>query len=173
MKKALLSAAAMLLVGMLTAQTIVSTSVEKRNVLIEEFTGVGCGYYPDGHYRANLICEQYQDHAWAINIHAGGYASGSGYETTDGDLIHNEYSSQINGYPCGVVNRGNVQSRGDWAATAANVRSQDSPVNVAATATIDPVTRQLTVNVEVYYTGSQSATSNFLNVALIQNNIIG
>ena len=155
------------------AQTIVSTQVEKRNVLIEEFTGVGCGYCPDGHARANAICAQYPDHAWAINIHAGGYASGSGYETTDGDDIHTEYQSEISGYPCGVVNRGSVQDRGQWAGTAASVRNQDSPVNIAATATIDPMTRQLDINVEVYYTGSQSATTNYLNVALVQNNIIG
>lgn len=155
------------------AQTIVSTEVEKRNVLIEEFTGVGCGYCPDGHARANAICAQYEGHAWAINIHAGGYASGSGYETTDGNAIHNEYQSEIEGYPCGVVNRGSVQDRGQWAATAATVRGQDSPVNIAATATIDPMTRELNINVEVYYTGSQSVTTNYLNVALVQDNILG
>ncbi len=173
MKKAVLFFATLLTAGVMMAQTIVSTQVEKRNVLIEEFTGVGCGYCPDGHARANAICALYPDHAWAINIHAGGYASGSGYETADGDSIHNEYHSQISGYPCGVVNRGSVQDRGQWAGTAATVRGQDSPVNIAATATIDPMTRQLDINVEVYYTGSQSVTTNYLNVALVQNNIIG
>lgn len=173
MKKAVLFFATLLTAGAMMAQTIVSTQVEKRNVLIEEFTGVGCGYCPDGHASANAICAQYPDHAWAINIHAGGYASGSGYETTDGDDIHDEYHSQISGYPCGVVNRGSVQDRGQWASTAITVRGQDSPVNIAATATIDPMTRQLDINVEVYYTGSQSVTTNYLNVALVQNNIIG
>lgn len=173
MKKAVLFFATLLTAGAMMAQTIVSTEVEKRNVLIEEFTGVGCGYCPDGHARANAICAQYEGHAWAINIHAGGYATGSGYETTDGNAIHNEYQSEIEGYPCGVVNRGSVQDRGQWAATAATVRGQDSPVNIAATATIDPMTRELNVNVEVYYTGSQSVTTNYLNVALVQNNIIG
>lgn len=173
MKKAVLFFATLLTAGAMMAQTIVSTEVEKRNVLIEEFTGVGCGYCPDGHARANAICAQYEGHAWAINIHAGGYASGSGYETTDGDAIHDEFRSQISGYPCGVVNRGSVQDRGQWAATAATVRGQDSPVNIAATATIDPMTRELNINVEVYYTGSQSVTTNYLNVALVQDNILG
>lgn len=173
MKKAVLFFATLLTAGAMMAQTIVSTQVEKRNILLEEFTGVGCGYCPDGHARANAICAQYEGHAWAINIHAGGYASGSGYETEDGDLIHDEFRNEISGYPCGVVNRGSVQGRSDWASTAITVRGQDSPVNLAATATIDPMTRELNVNVEVYYTGSQSVTTNYLNVALVQNNILG
>lgn len=173
MKKAVLFFATLLTAGAMMAQTIVSTQVEKRNVLLEEFTGVGCGYCPDGHSRANAICAQYEGHAWAINIHAGGYASGSGYETEDGDLIHDEFRSQISGYPCGVVNRGSVQDRGQWAGTAASVRGENSPVNLAATATIDPMTRELNINVEVYYTGSQTATTNYLNVALVQDNILG
>ncbi len=171
MKKVLLSAMAMLFAGALMAQTIVSTEVEKRNVIIEEYTGVGCGYCPDGHARANAICAQYSNHAWAINIHEGGYADGSGYETALGDGLASQYN--ISGYPCGTVNRGAMSSRGDWASQAATVRGQDSPVNVAATATIDPLTRELVVNVEMYVTGTQSATSNRLNVALVQNNIIG
>lgn len=171
MKKVLLSAVAMLFAGALMAQTIVSTQVEKRNVVIEEYTGVGCGYCPDGHARANAICNQYDGHAWAINIHEGGYAAGSGYETTYGDGLAAQYS--ISGYPCGTVNRGTMSGRGDWASQAATVRGQDSPINVAATASIDPNTRELIVNVELYVTGTQTVSSNFLNVALVQNNIIG
>ncbi len=161
----------MLFAGALMAQTIVSTQVEKRNVVIEEYTGVGCGYCPDGHARANAICNQYDGHAWAINIHEGGYAAGSGYETTFGDGLASQYN--IDGYPCGTVNRGTMSGRGDWASQAATVRGQDSPINVAATASIDPNTRELIVNVELYVTGAQSVSSNFLNVALVQNNIIG
>ncbi len=171
MKKVLLSVVAMLFAGTMMAQTIVSTSVEKRNVIIEEYTGVGCGYCPDGHARANAICAQYADHAWAINIHEGGYATGSGYETSYGDGLASQYN--IDGYPCGTVNRGTMSGRGAWADQAAAIRNQDSPVNVAATATIDPNTRELIVNVEMYITGTQTVTSNFLNVALVQNNIIG
>ncbi len=171
MKKSLLFIAAMLLAGATMAQQMVSTSVEKRNVIIEEYTGVGCGYCPDGHARANEICENNAGHAWAINIHQGGYATGSGYETQWGDGLAGQYS--ISGYPCGTVNRGSMSDRGQWAGQAASIRNQDSPVNVAARATIDPMTREMVIDVEVYYTGTQTVTSNFLNVVLVQNNIIG
>lgn len=173
MKKTLSFVAAMLVMGALMAQTIVSTQVQKRNVLIEEFTGVGCGYCPDGHARANAICDTYEGHAWAINIHAGGYADGSGYTTSDGDGIHNEFLSQIDGYPCGVVNRGSVQNRGEWATTAANIRTQDAIVNIGAQGTIDPATRTVTMHIEVYYTGNSSQRTNYFNVAVTQDNILG
>ena len=173
MKKVFTLFASLLLVGSLMAQTIVSTEVQKRNVLIEEFTGVGCGYCPDGHARANAICEQYAGHAWAINIHAGGYASGSGYTTPVGDGIHNEFYSQIQGYPCGVVNRGAVQDRGAWAATAASIRNEDAIVNIAAEGTMDAATRTVTMHIEAYYTGTSTQATNYFNVAVVQNNILG
>lgn len=172
MKRTLLSAVAILFAGTMMAQSIVSTDVQNRNVIIEEYTGVNCQYCPDGHKRANQICEANPGRAWAINIHQGGYANGSGYETQWGDVLASQYN--ITGYPCGTVNRcPNIQSRGDWAATAQTVLSQVSPVNVAAEATIDPNTRELTVNVEVYYTGNQTVNSNFLNVVLLQDNVMG
>ena len=173
MKKVIMLFAALCTMGAVMAQTIVSTQVEKRNVLIEEFTGVGCGYCPDGHARANAICDQYSGHAWTINIHAGGYASGSGYTTPAGDGIHNEFLSQIDGYPCGVVNRGSVQSRGDWAATAANIRNQDAIVNIGAEGTVDNATRTVTMHIEVYYTGTSTQATNYFNVAVVQDNILG
>ena len=173
MRKVLSVLFAVMVMGAVSAQTIVSTQVEKRNVLIEEFTGVGCGYCPDGHARANAICEQYEGHAWAINIHAGSYASGSGYTTPVGDGIHSEYYSQISGYPCGVVNRGSVQNRGDWAGTAANIRNQDAIVNIAAQGTLDAATRTVTMHIEAYYTGSSNQSSNYFNVSVVQNNILG
>lgn len=173
MKKVIMLFVALCTMGAVMAQTIVSTQVEKRNVLIEEFTGVNCQYCPDGHARANAICEQYSGHAWAINIHAGGYANGSGYTTPAGDGIHNEFYSQISGYPCGVVNRGSVQNRGEWAATAANIRTQDAIVNIAGEGTVDNATRTVTMHIEVYYTGNSAQATNYFNVAVVQDNVMG
>ena len=169
MKKIFTVLTAMLFVGNIMAQTIVSTSTEKRNVVIEEFTGVNCGYCPDGHYVANQICAQYEGHAWAINIHTGGYATGSGYTTTYGDNIAGLWN--IDGYPIGTVNRTTIQGRNNWAATAANIRTQDAVVNVAAQGEL--VGSTFTLHVEVYYTANSSQATNLLNVAVLQNNILG
>ncbi len=171
MKKVVLFAASLLTAGAMMAQTIVSTQVEKRNVVIEEFTGVNCQYCPDGHRVANEICAQYEGHAWAINIHTGSYATNSGYVTTYGDNIAGLWN--ITGYPTGTVNRTTIQSRGDWAAKAATIRNQDSPVNIAGVGNVDEATRTFTLHIEVYYTGNASTSTHLLNVAVLQNNVIG
>lgn len=173
MKKALLFFAAALMSVAVSAQTIVSTDVQKRNVLLEEFTGVGCGYCPDGHARANAICEEYEGHAWAINIHAGYYANGSAYTTPAGDAVHNDWGNSITGYPCGTVNRSTIQDRGQWAAKAASIRNQDAIVNIAAQGTMDPATRTVTMHIEAYYTGNSTAAENYFNIAITQDNILG
>ena len=46
-------------------------------------------------------------------------------------------------------------------------------MNVAATADIDPVSRLMVVKVEAYYPGNGPGNYNLLNVALVQNNVLG
>lgn len=179
MKKTLFFIATLLLAGAVTAQTFVSTDPSTRNVIIEEYTGVNCGYCPDGHRIANEVMAAHPGHAWAINIHQGGYAPM--YTTQWGDAL----AAQIGhtGYPAGTVNRHvwgsqyqtNVMDvyRDYWPSIANVVVGMNSPVNVAARGTIDASTRMLELDVEVYYTGEQTVTSNMLNVALLQNNVIG
>ena len=173
MKKIFMLFAVMFAVSAIMAQTptLVSTQVEKRNVVIEEFTGHNCGWCPSGHQIANEICDQYDGHAWAINIHTGGYASGSGYTTTMGDQIASLWN--ITGYPCGSVNRSSLQSRGDWGSTAAGIRSQDSPVNLAGQASLDAASRTFTIHLEVYFTANADEDNALLNIAVLQNNVLG
>ena len=100
----------------LNAQQFVSTTPANRNVILEEFTGRGCQYCPDGHRIANEIAAAHPGRFWAINIHAGGYAQTSypNFITPDGNTIHGGFS--ISGYPTGVVNRSTAagQDRGQW-----------------------------------------------------------
>lgn len=159
----------------LKAQQFVSTEPSNRNVIIEEFTGRGCGYCPDGHRIANQLMATYPDRLWAVNIHAGGYAQTSypNMITPDGNTIHNGFS--IDGYPCGVVNRssGVAQDRGQWANTASNQLNQASECNIAGMVILNPETRIATITVEVYYTGNSSVDENFLTVAMLQDSILG
>ena len=71
----------------------------------------------------------------------------------------------VSGYPTGSINRVGASMSGDWASSTAVQLSQPSPVNIWSEAIIDMGTNTLTVNVEIYYTGSQTVTSNKLNVA--------
>ena len=169
------------------AQTIVSTTPQKKKVILEEFTGVNCQYCPSGHTIANTIKNANPDDVFLINIHVGNFATpGTGqpdFRTSFGTAIAN--LSALTGYPAATVNRtaftglsqngttGTAMGRNNWTNAANQTRNQNSYVNVATTATIDVNTRLLTVFVEAYYTGASPVASNRLNVALLQNNTLG
>lgn len=162
----------------LTAQTpqFVSTEPANRNVVIEEFTGVNCGFCPDGHRIVREYQEANPGRVFAINIHQGGYAAL--YTTQWGNALNNQ-TGMAGSYPSGTINRhvfsGGVTglSRADFASCGNQIKEMPSFVNVAAQASIDAATRTLTVNVEVYYTGDAETGSNYLNVALLQDSVIG
>jgi len=169
----------------LLAQTIVGTEPENKNVVLEEFTGIYCVYCPQGHAIAQAIYDNNPDDVVLINIHTGGYAVPEGndpdFRTPWGAAIAAQ--SGLLGYPAGTVNRhlfpgysqgsGTAQSRGTWSTTSNMVLAEPSYLNIALEATIVTSTRQLVVYVEVYYTGDSPVESNWLNVALLQNHILG
>ena len=159
----------------LKAQQYVSTEPSNRNVILEEFTGRGCQYCPDGHRIANEIAAANPGRFWAINVHAGGYAQTSypNFITTDGNTIHGGFS--ISGYPTGVVNRSTAagQSRSAWASLSNQQMNQASECNVAGRVIVNPETRIATITVEVYYTSNSSADENYLTVAMLQDSILG
>lgn len=160
------------------AQTFVSTEPSNRNVILEEFTGINCGFCPDGHAQANEACAAHPDHAWTINIHQGSFAANT-YTTPWGDALAEQ--SGLDGYPEGTVNRHmfmftnnvTILDRSQFFNSVNTIRSMPSPVNVAARVEIDTVTRAMRITVEAYFTGNQAVNSNMLNIALLQNNIIG
>lgn len=168
-------------------QTIVSTQPENRKAILEEFTGIHCQYCPQGHAIAEQILENNPGNAFAINIHQGGYATpGSGqpdFRTPFGNGIANQ--TGLTGYPAGTVNRhvfpghemGNsgttAMDRGQWTFGANQIIAMPSYLNMGVEASINLDTREITVHVESYYTGNSPVSTNFLNVALLQNNTLG
>lgn len=166
----------MLLSSALFAQTFVSTEVANKNVILEEYTGINCGNCPDGHKIANQIIAANPGRAWVINIHQGFYSANT-YTTQWGDALANQ--TGLAGYSSATVNRhvfsgsAIVLGRGSWNSAVNQILAQVSPVNVAARATLDFNTRIMTIEVEAYYTANSSVPTNMLNVAILQNNILG
>lgn len=158
----------------LNAQTMVSTEPQKRNVIIEDFTGVNCPNCADGHKIANSLMDYYEDRVWAINIHAGNYAGSQSYnfKTEDGTAILGGFN--VTGFPQAVINRTteNGVSRTDWASHTNLIVEEDAECNVAGRVVIDYEARKATVTVEVYYTANSNADENYLNVFMLQDNII-
>ncbi|MFT5020472.1 MAG: hypothetical protein ACI9CU_001870 [Polaribacter sp.] len=176
------------------AQTFVSTTPENRNVVLEEFTGIYCGYCPDGHRLAEELYVANPGDVVLVNVHTGGYANPNAgdpdFRTDFGSSLANQ--SGVCGYPAGTVNReyfpnyfqtdnsGNpcgteptAQGRSSWQTTGGIVLDQSSPVNVAGQASLDLSTGKLTVVTEVYYTGNAAESSNKLTVAVTQDGLVG
>lgn len=157
-------------------EQFVSTTPSNKNVVLEEYTGINCGYCPDGHRIANLIMAAHPDRVCVINIHAGGYAANT-YTTQFGNALANQ--TQLDGYPSGTVNRhvfsGGITAmgRGDWSSAANTILGQSSPVNIAARGTLDWSTRELNITVQLYYTADEANATNKLNLAILQDNVIG
>src|SRR5690606_33060545 len=131
-------------------QTIVSTSPENKNVVLEEFTGIHCQFCPQGHAIAKAIQDGNPDDVSLINIHVGGYATpGSGepdFRTPYGPAILGQ--TGLTGYPGGTVNRhvfpgrgmtpgGTAMGRSSWTVSSAETMAAPSNVNVAVEAEID------------------------------------
>jgi len=168
------------------AQTLVQTIPMKANVVLEEYTGIHCQYCPDGHARAQALADQNPGHVVLINIHQGGYAVPSAGEPDYRTIFGDTLASQINtnGYPTGTINRhvfedyndnpgGTAMGRGYWAAAAAETFPLPTPVNVGLSSVFDTLSRLLTVTVETYYTAPSLTGVNYINVALLENGVIG
>lgn len=164
-----------------TAQSLVSTQPQDRTALLEDFTGIHCGYCPDGHAIAAAIEAQNPDEVVIIGVHAGGYAvPGAGepdFQTVDGAAIDAFFT--IGGYPAGVINRHtfageNDISRSQWASAVEEMLALASPVNLGVESNFDPVSRDLTVTVELFYTAdSPDPGSDWISVALKENHLFG
>lgn len=164
---------------MFAQQTPVSQTPMNRNAVLEELTGIHCGYCPDGHKRANDIATANPGRVVLVNVHAGGYATpGAGepdLRTTDGTALDAFFAPQ--GYPAGTVQRKPfgtetflATSRANWQNQVTSTLAEASPANVAMDATIDATTRQLVLHVEIYYTTPQApGTNHYLNIGMLQN----
>lgn len=190
MKKTLLILTVALLTNIVAfaqvTDTIVSTTPSNRNVLLEEYTGINCTWCPDGHRMANELKATNPDRIFLINIHQGGFAANT-YTTQFGDALAGQ--TGLSGYPAGTLNRHVFRElpdpgeepphtvtdiyRTNWGSAANIIMGMPSPVNIAAEGTLDMSTRILNIRVQLYYTGSQTVTSNALNVAILQDNVLG
>jgi len=163
-----------------SSQTIVSTNPENRNAIIEEFTGIACGFCPYGHKEIDQFITNHPNDGFAIAYHQGFFAipdpGQPDYTTTYGDGLGSYFG--VSAWPNGLINRhdfggGPLYSLEMWQQYASDVIAEQAYVNVACESTVDVQTRELSVHVETYYTANSPQSLNFLNVAVTQNNVKG
>ena len=88
MMKNLLTIALALVTTFAFAQTFVSTTPENKNVVLEEFTGIYCGFCPDGHVIGQGLHDANPNDVFLINIHTGGYSNPNGPNDPDFNTIY-------------------------------------------------------------------------------------
>ena len=172
--------------GYISGQTIVSTTPENKNAIVEESTGIHCSYCPDGHAMLNQIIDQNPNDVFVIKFHEGGYAWDC--DPNGGHDFNNALANQLgnmaapNGQPSASINRqvfsnysmtvgGTAMGRGYWNTAISQVLQESAYVNVGIEAEINA--NVLTVHVEAYYTASSPQSSNFLHIAITQDETIG
>jgi len=171
--------------GYISAQTIVSTTPENKNAIVEESTAIHCQYCPDGHAMLNQIIDQNPNDVFVIKFHEGGYAWDC--DPNGGHDFNNALANQLgnmaaaNGQPSASVNRqvfsnlsmtgGTAMSRGYWNTAISQVLQESAYVNVGLEAEL--AGNVLTIHVEAYYTASSPESTNYLHVAIMQDETIG
>lgn len=162
---------------------IVGTEVTKKNVLLEDYTGIHCGNCPDAHKIAANIVRNHHESVYVMAIHAGSYAVPGRDEidmrTDEGEQIHNYFG--ISGYPSGILNRTHISddpnnlvvTRSYWVRMCKEQMAIDAPVNLAMTATYDGSTKRLSVTVEGYCNDASRLNNPRLTIAYLQDNIMG
>lgn len=162
------------------AEWHVTTEEQTKRVLIEEFTGIHCGYCPYAHEIVKELIKAQPDKVCAVAHHAGSYAypgpDEPDFRLNESTELNNYFD--ISGYPAGTVNRqrlyGNIISnRVMWATYAHEQSLEVAPVNLWLSSSYDEATRQLTIDVEGYYTQDVEDESNLLNVMVTENNVKG
>lgn len=164
---------------------LASTDSTNRVAVLEDFTGVRCGFCPDGHDVAKSIKQQLGDDFIVIAVHGGSYAQPApgwmDFTTPFADALIQQ--AQVSGYPAGQVNRklasdlganpqrnGMAMGRGSWKAASEAAILLPAPVNVGAKATWNSDSTEITVKVDLYYTSEETMKNN-INVAILQSGI--
>jgi len=183
MKKQILTLLTVGVASSMFAQLPVGTTPQNKKAILEEYTGIYCGYCPDGHYTANVIQASDPANVVLINIHSGGYANVAVGEpdlkTTMGTAIDAMPGMGITGYPAGSMNRTVLTSsvmaggRGNWAAWATSIKTQTAYCNVAVQGNVNATTRVLTYTAQVYYTANSPVSTNSITIMLLEDKILG
>ena len=164
------------------SQTIVSTSPENKKAIVEESTGIHCGYCPEGHAILNTSSAQNPGQVLVVKYHEGGYAwdcdPNGGHDFQNQFAIDLGAQANASGQPVASINRTafgangtTAISRGAWAQEINNILQQPAYVNVGVEASIND--NILNVKVEAYYTDDSPVNTNRLIVALTQDGTVG
>ncbi len=186
MKKILLLLFVSLFTMSLFSQDIVTTRPQLKAAIIENFTGLNCPMCPGGATAMQNAINANPGKVWGIGVHVGYFSEPQSgqpdFRTSFGQALVSQ--ANITGYPNATVNRhfysdlssagGTAIGASNYGTAAARIIQQPAYANIGFQSSYDSETRELTVDVEVYYVENLpfGTTSNFINIAITESNII-
>jgi hypothetical protein len=157
-------------------------SEQKRQVLLEEFSGVRCVNCPAGSDAIQVLLDIYGSQLVPVNIHAGFFAepypeSRYDFQTQAGYGIL-EYLGQPLGFPTAVINRkqfpgeDNLQlTQRAWAGSIADELLEAPKVKIDIIREFSPVDRALQLFIDLYPEENISSEDVRLSVFITENDI--
>lgn len=163
---------------------------QKKNFLIEKGTGHVCGSCPDIAKKCDTVIDSHMRRGMLIEYHFGPDAkpqAGSltrDWRTAYGDTIFEPTAWNWPFYLNMMVNRkdrgapyGSTfifgPSNNQVQPEADAVINENSPVNLYMKPTYDGTKRELTIETELFYTADAATNTNFLQIAITEDSIIG
>jgi hypothetical protein len=167
------------------SQVLVDTTVQNRNVLLELFTGVRCGYAYQALDTLNQLKAMHGDNFFPVAIHAGNLAAPFpgevDYRTTYGDSIFNMAFADAIGYPypLGTINRHIFADNNSLRMARIHfsrysdsiLNSYQAAANIGIGLSLDTANNVLHIQCEVYYTNNTIDSINKLHIVLLQHNV--
>lgn len=154
-----------------------SPTNQSRQVLIEEFTGVGCTKCPAGSAVIKDLIGIHGEQLIAISIHSSGYFSTPrpqnqyDFRTTEGDALANYLGGPL-GFPSAVINRkpfggsSNLQiGRNEWAGHIDEEKAIAPKVKLDIETEFDDATRNASIDVILFV--EETITEPDVNLSLI------
>jgi len=156
---------------------------QKRQVLIEEFTGVSCINCPNGSKIIEDLKASSGDQLIAVSIHAGQFSIPYAdnlydFRTSEGDNLIN-YLGQPFGYPSAVVNRTLYDNQFDlqlganeWAGYIAEEQAIDPKVKIDIKKDFNASTREVSMDITLFVQADITDPDIRLSVMMTENNIV-
>jgi hypothetical protein len=159
-----------------------TTTLQQKNVLLEEFTGVRCVNCPAAHELVEVLKTNNPGRFESVSLHSGFYAvpypfSNQDFETTETNDLEN-YLGPSPSYPIGTVDRKIFSGqtiilldKALWSGLVSQELNDTLKVSIDVENVYNSSTRLLTVNTQLNYL-TDVTDAQKINIFILENDII-
>jgi len=167
---------------------ITDTGVNVRKILIEEFTGLGCGFCPPAAEKAAQLQELYGEQIIVIALNTGFFADpsqGNPYDedwrTDDGNEIAGTFLGVSATYPTGMISRSSIISgstdnlqirHSSWSTAIERLKDIAPEISIKIDAVYNAQSNSVDISTMMIPLTNMEGEYN-LALSLVENNVIG